>query len=130
MTNNITDFHVEKHELIVNNIEEIAEVFDKEVKLKHNELWINKGGEGITMEFIKKDDKYILEYINSKGEFSGSYQEDIEEIFKKNNGILIAKRTWEDGTQDEININLSRLISIRFRRFYMYYDEHLKKTSN
>ncbi len=104
MSYNIIKFDVEKCELIVKDIESIAKKFDETVEFKEGKFWINENGEGIELRFRQEEKKYVLEHIDSEGEYSGNNQEIIKEIFKSNNGILLVNRTWEDGENDILNI--------------------------
>jgi len=104
MSYNVIRFDVKEMNLEVENIEEVATLFNECVELKSGKFWINRHGEGIELRFGQEGNKYILEHLDSSGEFSGNNQELIEELFKKQKGRLLVERTWEDGDRDNLDI--------------------------
>ncbi len=105
MPNNIIDFKVITLELAVDDVEEVANIFDEKVKFKKGKFWINHKGEGIEMRFGIQGEKYVLEYINSTQTFSAHNQDKIREMFARYNGKILAERTWEDGDKDDLRVN-------------------------
>jgi len=104
MTYNIIKFDVKDLELIVDDVEEVANMFDNKVFFEEGKFWINKNGEGVIMRFRNEKDRYILEHINSYGTFSGSSQEKIARLFEKFGGKIRVERTWEDGNRDLLEV--------------------------